>query len=195
MRAGAQARIIYAGFGAAGSLLAAVGTIFVVLGSVLAFDHWPGSPGAAPESSLSLRSAAGVAKPARVQVLARAPVPAPSPSTARRPARRPTPRSGRPPAVGTGRAPLPTVKPSPGRPAPAVPVPPIVPTAPAAPARGALAPVADAVQSTAYATAGTLHSVGAALPVAAPVTDLLAVTVADAGGALGGVVRGLLTRP
>src|SRR4051794_17186821 len=41
MRAGAQARTFFAGFGVSGSLLAAVGAAFVVAGGVLAFDQWP----------------------------------------------------------------------------------------------------------------------------------------------------------
>src|SRR4051812_42913942 len=41
VRAGTPLRTIFASFGVSGSLLAAVGAAFVVVGGVLAFDQWP----------------------------------------------------------------------------------------------------------------------------------------------------------
>src|SRR3954451_20855510 len=56
MRAGAQARTIFAGLGVTGSLIGAIGAVFALTGGVLAFTGWPDAP--APRSSPALEGAA-----------------------------------------------------------------------------------------------------------------------------------------
>src|SRR5436305_14639188 len=56
MRAGAQARTIFAGLGVTGSLIGAIGAVFALTGGVLAFTGWPDAP--APRTSPALEVAA-----------------------------------------------------------------------------------------------------------------------------------------
>jgi hypothetical protein len=182
--AGAHVRTIFAGFGVSGSLLAAVGAVFVVAGSVLGFDQWPAELADPPASSVAIAPAGASAG-------------APAPETIALPAAAPagpgTPGAG----AGNGT----TARPGgPARPAPprTDPVPATSPAGPSVPAPADGAPtgppdttLATAVESTTGATADTVRSVGGAVPVAAPVTDLVGGLVDQGGQSVGGLLRGL----
>ncbi|MCW2989674.1 MAG: hypothetical protein JWM73_268, partial [Solirubrobacterales bacterium] len=82
MRAGAHARTIFAGFGVTGSLLAAVGAVFLVVGGVMAFDQWPAEPADPPAKSLAVaQAAANGPSPAPRVVALPAALPAAAPGT------------------------------------------------------------------------------------------------------------------
>src|SRR4051794_22372202 len=148
MRAGAQARTFFAGFGVSSSLLAAVGAAFVIAGGVLAFDQWPRELSAAPPRSVEVASAAsatGSRSGTDVPAVALPPAtPAVSTTTSRRGGRRGTTVPGRAtsePSTVFGDGPV-----SPGPAAtPATPPDGIAPTS--TPVR-APSPVADTVEST-----------------------------------------------
>jgi len=183
MRAGAQARTVFAGFGVSGSLLAAVGAILVIGGGVMAFDAVPRLEGPSPERALEVAAARAPSAPPAAQApvlalpsalpAAAASAPGGAPARARDAATPGGPEApGRPPA-GPG---APTLPPGPPAPAPGA--------GPAQPPPGG-GPVPDLVGATRDTAAGTLRGVGRAVPLVAPVTDALADVV-------GGAARGLL---
>jgi hypothetical protein len=182
--AGAHVRTIFAGFGVSGSLLAAVGAVFVLAGSVLGFDQWPAELADPPASSVALASA----RPSAA---------APVPETLALPAA----TAAAPAATGTGPGNDSTTGPGPrGRPVPPEtdPLPGTSPAAPpVTPAPGPVpAPTRDnalatAVESTTGATANTVRSAGGAVPAAAPVTDLVGGLVDQGGRAVGSLLRGI----
>jgi len=188
MRAGAQARTFFAGFGVSGSMLAAVGAAFVVAGGVLAFDQWPRDLGNAPRERVAVASAAqkSAAKPApRVVAL-----PAAVPTTSLRGGRRGTAASGR---NGTKKRPATTgpVTVTPVAPVtqPVTPQPVTGPqVTPPAPAPN---PVADGIESATGSVAGVVRTTGRSLPAVAPVTDAVADTTQSTGQVVGEIVRGL----
>src|SRR4051794_29820438 len=61
MRAGAQARTIFAGLGVTGCLIAAVGVVFVITGGGLAFQGWPDAPAGRSKPALSVAAAPATA--------------------------------------------------------------------------------------------------------------------------------------
>lgn len=187
MRAGAQARTIFAGLGVTGCLIGGVGAIFSVTGGVLAFQGWPGAPAVRTAPALNVAAAARTAAVQSAPALQLA-APASGPVTAvatigRTPARRP----------GTGRAPV-------TRPVtPPVAAPPV--TVPATPAPGPAPPVtpqppsvtslAQLAEHTTSSTAQAVRQVGGELPAAQPVTGPVADTVDRAGHLLGPVLQSL----
>src|SRR5689334_4484273 len=110
VRAGAQARTFFAGFGVSGSLLAAVGVVALLAGGVLAFDQWPRELSSAPRESVEVAAAQTSKAPATAQPRAVA-LPAATPITSsRRSGRRGTTASGRTsrkPTTGVGGRPTP----------------------------------------------------------------------------------------
>lgn len=194
MRAGAQARAIFAGAGVTASMLAAVGAVFVLTGGVLAFTEFPGAESTPPELSLDIAPAASAPTAAQAQPVAlpaaRTPVSAAATPTRRgaagtggRPPRGTTPATTQPGTSSTG-GPVTVV--------PAAPTPAPIPVDPSlANPQAGLAPVAAAVESTTSAAAGAVRAVGTSVPIAGPVTNVLAAAVDGAGAAVGGPVRGL----
>lgn len=199
MRAAGHGRTIFAGFGAAGSLLAAIGATFVVAGGVLGFQQWPSELAPAPDKDLAVAAAAIPRAPVSLPAARRAPRTA-RPATGVNPSgavrRAGTRFAGRGTTTGPARpAQTPSNSPTQSGSQPGKSVVPSTP--PVLPGVSALVPpvdqtaVATGVESTSSATAKTLQSVGEALPVAQPVTDLLGGVVDGAGRALGGLLRGL----
>jgi hypothetical protein len=187
MRAGRQVRTVFVGFGVSGSLLAAVGAAFVIVGGVLAFDTWPSELAAPPVDSVQVAAATATARPAAVAAVnlpaAAAPA-APAPGAA-------TSQPGPGDNAGPDGAPPRNTRPG-ENPAGQVPATP-TPAAPATPAEVARADtaLAGAVESATASTAATVHRVGTALPIAAPVTDLVGGLVDSTGRTVGGLLRGL----
>lgn len=194
MRAGAQARTIFAGAGVTASLLAAVGAVFALTGGVLAFTEFPGAESAPPELSLDIAPAASAPTAAQAQPVAlpaaRTPV-----SAAATPTRRAAARTGGRPPRGTTPATTQPGTPSTGGPVTVEPgapgSAPVQIDPPLANSQAGLAPVAAAVESTTSATARTVRAVGTSVPIAGPVTNVLAGAVDGAGAAVGGLSRGL----
>jgi hypothetical protein len=183
MRAGVQARTVFAGFGVTGSLLAAVGTISLLAGGVLAFDRWPGSSAAVPEAVLNVASAPGATQRAAQAVPVALP-PAAAPVAASAP-------------VGAGRGGV-TVAGRKGNeegaatvaPSGSLPGAPGVPSEPSVQGPGPGGRDNGLVATTTSNAARAVRSAGAAVPAAAPVTDLVAAAFDQAGTAVGGLLPG-----
>lgn len=182
MRGGGHARTIFAGFGVTGSLLAAVGAAFVVVGGIFAFDRWPGDLADPPARQLAVASAPAGSGPADAAAASIA-LPAALPAA-----------TGAGPGPGGG----PGDGPGPGGPGPDGPGP-TGPTPPAPPAAGppAVTPGSDpsggglatTLESATGATADTVRSIGTTLSIAAPVTDLIGGLVDQTGGGAGDALR------
>lgn len=187
MRGRAQARTIFAGFGVTGSLLAAIGTTFVVAGGIFAFDRWPGDLANPPARELAVAAAPGGSGPAAaptesIALPAAVPVAAPAPTGTE------TPGGG----AGDGPGPGPG-GPGPVGPGPTDPTPTAPPAAPPAVTQGDPSGngLPAVVESLAGATADTVRSVGTALVITAPVTDLVGGLVDGTGRGVGDTLRGL----
>jgi hypothetical protein len=190
MRAGAQARTYFAGFGVSGSLLAAVGAAFVIAGGVLAFDQWPRELSAAPPASVEVASSASATgtRPATgARAVALPPATTALTTTSHRGGRRGTTVPGR---ATSKRSTVFGDPPAPTGPA-ATPATPPIGTAPTSTPARAPNPVADTVESTTGTAAGIVRAAGGGVPAIAPVTNAVADTAENAGKLVGGLVRGL----
>ena len=181
MRAGAQARTIFAGLGVTGCLIGAVGAIFAIAGGVLAFQGWPDAPSTPAPTALNVAAARSAATPQKAAALQLAPTPAIASATAGATTRRAHGRrsvqsvgvrpAGRGSGPLTGSGPTGTAVPTPG---------------PASPAPRPATESATGLRATADAASRTIRAVGTAVPAAAPVANLVADTVDQVGRLLPG---------
>lgn len=185
----AHSRTIFAGFGVTGSLLAAIGALFVVAGGILAFDRWPADLVEPPAREFAVASAPASAPAPEIIAL-----PAAVPADAAAPAGPGTPGAG----PGNGVPPEgPNGPGGPRNPPPTGPVPTTPPPAgPSTPTSGGAAgkpgdnQLASVLEATTGATADTVRSLGAgAFSIASPVTDLVGGLVDGAGKGLGDTLR------
>lgn len=202
MHARAQRRMIFAGVGVSGSLVAAVAAVFALAGGILSFNSWPVARPAAPEASLNVaapvRSAAAkplaLATPVRTARAAR-PTVRPqrsAPSRARVTSPKPATPATPPAAPGGATPTAPAAAPATATPTAASPSASPTPLNPVRSSLGSVAaPVAGAVAGTTGATAQTVDDLGAAVPPLAPVTSTLGAGVAGTGQAAAGLLGAL----
>lgn len=184
MRAAAHVQTVYAGLGVTGSLVAAIGAMFLVASGVLAFDRWPDGGGPLPEQALEVAAAAerAAAAPAVVALPAAVRI-----SAGRAGASRAADGAA---AATPGRAARPAAQPAPRDPASAPPASPVVAGATDVAAPSGESSLADAVASSTGATADAVRSFGTEVPLTAPVVDLVARAVDGAGAAMSGLLAG-----
>jgi hypothetical protein len=175
----AQGHTIVAGAGVSVSLLAALGTVVVLVAGVLGFNAWPSAAQSGADGALSVPPAALRTAAIRPLVLPAAAGVARAGRTARLiPAGR---------ARGHGSIGGPAAPADHGSST----TPTHVPTPPARTLGGPLAPAGHAVASGTDSAAGTLGSAGGKVTPAAPVLTTVAGTVAGTGQAVAGVVSRL----